>query len=129
RRTTSSSHSPAPASRVSATWLSTESPFALRLSGSTDAIPPCAHAVFDSSALPLVRTTTLPCFAARRAKESPAIPAPTTKKSEVICGKHEAHPVRGKPKVRQRGLGKYEEIEPPSPPSKRSEDRGASAEL
>src|SRR5438552_5757110 len=75
-RTTFSSQSPAPASSVSRTCSSNESSSLV-----THAIPPCAHAVLVSAPLRFVMTATEPCCAAFSAKLSPAIPLPTTTKS------------------------------------------------
>src|SRR5436305_7022347 len=75
-RTTAWSHRPAPASSVSRTCSSNESSSLV-----TQAIPPCAHAVFVSAPLRLVMTATEPCFAAFNAKLRPAIPLPITTKS------------------------------------------------
>src|SRR5882724_13621256 len=75
-RTTRSSHRPAPASSVSRTCNSNESSSLV-----TQAIPPCAQAVFVSEPLRFVITATEPCFAALSAKLSPAMPLPTTTKS------------------------------------------------
>ena len=55
-----SRHSPAPASKVSATCISTESPASRSCSDKTEAIPPCAHAVLDSKTSPFANTTTDP---------------------------------------------------------------------
>ena len=52
-------------------------------SGSTEAMPPCAQAVLESRASPLVITVTEPWAAARIAKDRPATPEPMTRKSEV----------------------------------------------
>ena len=59
-RTAASLQSPAPASSVSATWLSTESPASRNPSGSTEAMPPCAQLVFESARFFLVTTATRP---------------------------------------------------------------------
>src|SRR6267378_4343152 len=75
-RTTASSHRPAPASSVSRTCNSNESSSLV-----TQAIPPCAQAVFVSEPLRFVITATDPCFAAFNAKLRPAIPLPITTKS------------------------------------------------
>src|SRR6266487_3608935 len=47
----------------------------------TQAIPPCAQAVFVSEPLRFVITATDPCFAAFNAKLRPAMPLPITTKS------------------------------------------------
>src|SRR5205814_1610543 len=75
-RTTFPSQSPAPASSVSRTCSSNESSSLI-----TQAIPPCANAVFESAPLRFVITATDPCFAAFKAKLSPAMPLPITTKS------------------------------------------------
>src|SRR5207245_7940780 len=67
---------PAPASSVSRTCSSNESSSLV-----TQAIPPCAQAVFVSEPLRFVITATEPCFAAFNAKLRPAIPLPITTKS------------------------------------------------
>ncbi len=63
-------------SSVSRTWASKESSPA-----STAAIPPCAQFVADSAARFLVTTATRPCSATRSAKNRPAMPLPSTRKS------------------------------------------------
>src|SRR5436189_4626237 len=75
-RTTAWSHRPAPASSVSRTCSSNESSSLV-----TQAIPPCAQAVFVSEPLRFVITATEPCIAAFNAKLRPAIPLPITTKS------------------------------------------------
>ena len=75
-RTAASSHRPAPASSVSCTCSSNESSSLV-----TQAIPPCAQAVFESAPLRFVITATEPCAAAFKAKVSPAMPLPMTTKS------------------------------------------------
>src|SRR6476660_8904349 len=75
-RTTGSSHKPTPASSVSRTCSSNESSSLV-----TQAIPPCAQAVFVSEPLRFVMTATEPCFAAFNAKLRPAMPLPITTKS------------------------------------------------
>src|ERR1700741_1449904 len=84
-RTTASSQSPAPASSVSRTWSSNESSSLV-----TQAIPPCAQAVFVSEPLRLVTTATEPCLAAFKAKLKPAIPLPTTTKSYSFMVRRES---------------------------------------
>ena len=75
-RTRSWRQSPAPATKVSRAWSSTESSGAI-----TEAMPPWARLVDPAQLSFLVRTRTRPCSAAFRAKDSPAMPLPTTMKS------------------------------------------------
>ena len=70
------SHRPAPASSVSRTCSSNESSPLV-----THAMPPCAQAVFESAPWRFVMIATRPCFAALKAKVSPAMPLPMTTKS------------------------------------------------
>src|SRR3954471_8029078 len=75
-RTAASSQSPAPASSVSVTWSSKESSSLV-----TQAMPPWATAVLESTPFRFVITATEPCWAAFRANVNPAIPLPMTTKS------------------------------------------------
>jgi len=79
-RTTSSSHKPAPASRVSLTWSSKLSSLP-----KTAATPPCARLVAVSTSSFLVITQTLPKPATFNENDSPAMPLPITKKSTFIA--------------------------------------------
>src|SRR5680860_909333 len=78
-RTAASSHSPAPAARVSARCASGVSG-----SASAAAIPPCAHSVDPLTSTVLVTSSTRPTRRRRRrAAVSPAMPEPTTTTSAV----------------------------------------------
>src|ERR1051326_3403954 len=52
----------------------------------TQATPPCAHAVLESTPLRFVIIATRPCLAALIAKVRPAIPLPMTTKSYSFIG-------------------------------------------
>src|SRR5262245_3735917 len=72
----SRSHRPAPAIRVSSTWLSK-----LSSGASTPAIPPWAHELLLVWRVSLVTTRTRRSTGTSRAARSPAMPAPTTSRS------------------------------------------------
>ena len=81
KRTTSSRQSPAPASSVSATWLSKESSGA-----TTAAMPPGAQLVAESAVPFFVTTVTLPCSAASSAKLRAGDTA--AQDQEIAAGSH-----------------------------------------
>ena len=87
-RTAASLQSPAPASSVSAMWTLLGIPGIpqrFRQHRGDSALRPRGVRLVS---VPFVSTITEPCFAARRAKESPAMPAPITRKSAVMCRQH-----------------------------------------
>ena len=75
KHATPNQESPPDAAIVSAACDAGESP-----SPMATAIPPWAHAVFESASVPFVtRRTAWPSEASRQADQSPAMPVPTTR--------------------------------------------------
>src|ERR671936_115519 len=92
----------------------------------TQAIPPCARAVFESAPLRFVITATVPCLAAFRAKVRPAMPLPITMKSySFMKSEYYRSIVSGRSKPRARGAYLAEHIRSaadfPSPPPRHNQ--------